>query len=168
MKIGWQDIKHVFPADLSHDDIFITLLQVRSHADFIEVCQISETKIRPAADMKRIKSINSILPFVNNYLNDSPISLEDPRKTIIEEYGADLETADDALKAAKALEARCPAQQSWIKDVISFKNILHQSPSPIVRNTALEWEKAAQHCFKNMKRSVRRSIDNKTKSNKSE
>jgi hypothetical protein len=164
LEIGWSEIKDDFPKDSTYDDVFVTFLSERSYVELIEECRLPDTRIKPAADIKRMKSITKILPAINNYYSESTRvdSIDNSQKTFTgKDYGADLDELKDASKAIKSMGARTSVQNIWADEMNSLKNALLQSSNPEVRQAALEWEKAIQKSFLAAKRLIQKSCSSK-------
>jgi hypothetical protein len=175
-EIGWSEIQCYFPNTSNYDDAFATVLYIRSYTELLDNCCLPNTAIKPYSDIKRMKSIASILPSVNSYLQEkSPdVPLENPLKIFGEDYGAGLDAVNDAHKAIESMKSKSPHSMIWAEDTTRLKHALLQSSDPKVKQAALKWEEAIQKEFLHGMQIIRRAIDRETaarkvkKSNKSE
>lgn len=166
ISIGWPEIKDYCPKDWTPEALFIELIRMQSYADFIDACTFPEKGYKPSTLLKKLQSVSKIIQPVNCFLEGSPkIPLEDPSKTIGEDYNAGIDEVADALKAAISVLHRFPMRKYWVDRITTLRHCLIQSSDPEIKKAAVAWEKAAQVCFSGGMGIVRKEKDRRTDNN---
>jgi hypothetical protein len=165
-ELGWPEIKDSFPRYPSHDHLFIMMLRVRSHADFIDECCLPGTALKLYGDIKRMQSMHSVTDSIYDCLEQSPELLYQNPHEALSFFGFDSKQLNNILKAAQSMADRSPAQNEWVQVATKIKTHLLQNFNPVVKNAAMEWERASHACLENAMRYFRKAIRDKTKSSK--